>query len=165
MAFYFKRNYDVLKSKNPCILLNKNINFNKNGAKSKMEKRKHSFRDKTLCFSSYNNRKLKVKLWWGRARKRKKRAFFVPFILPEGTFFNICVLSQFIAHSLSEFTYFYISENITSYTLLPVFKTIESLQCILKWIKGFLKYYLLLETVLHEFPHLLVIDCIFSVIL
>ena len=27
--FNFERNYDVLKSKSPCILLNKNINFNK----------------------------------------------------------------------------------------------------------------------------------------
>ena len=48
----------------------------------------------TLCFSSYKNRKLKVKLWWDGARKREKRVFFVPFILSEGNFFNICVLSQ-----------------------------------------------------------------------
>ena len=48
----------------------------------------------TLCFSSYKNHKLKVKLWWVGARERKKRAFFVPFILSEGNFFNICVLSQ-----------------------------------------------------------------------
>ena len=27
----FERSYDVLKSKSSCILLNKNINFNKNG--------------------------------------------------------------------------------------------------------------------------------------
>ena len=34
--FSFERNYDVLKSKSPCILLNKNINFNKkqNGIKN-----------------------------------------------------------------------------------------------------------------------------------
>ena len=36
--FNFERNYDVLKSKSPCILLNKNINFNKNETESKMEK-------------------------------------------------------------------------------------------------------------------------------
>ena len=46
----------------------------------------------------YKIRKLKVKLWWVGARKRKKRAFFVAFILPEGNFFNICVLSQWILH-------------------------------------------------------------------
>ena len=33
------------------------------------------------CFSSYKNCKLKVKLWWVRAQERKKRAFFIPFIL------------------------------------------------------------------------------------
>ena len=33
----FERNYDVLKSKGPYILLNKNINFNKNETESKME--------------------------------------------------------------------------------------------------------------------------------
>ena len=35
--FNFESNYDVLKSKSPCILLNKNINFNKNETESKME--------------------------------------------------------------------------------------------------------------------------------
>ena len=52
----------------------------------------------TLCFSSYKNRKLKVKLWRAEARKRKKRAFFVLFILSEGNFFKICVLSQCVAY-------------------------------------------------------------------
>ena len=50
----------------------------------------------TLSFSSYKNRKLKVKLWWVGAHERKKRAFFVPFILSEGNFFNICLLSQYV---------------------------------------------------------------------
>ena len=35
--FNFERSYDVLKSMGLCILLNKNINFNKNETKSKME--------------------------------------------------------------------------------------------------------------------------------
>ena len=56
------------------------------------------FERQILCFSSYKNRKLKVKLWWVGARERKKRAFFVPFILSEGNFFNICVLSQCIVY-------------------------------------------------------------------
>ena len=46
--FNFKRNYDVLKSKGRCILVNKNINFNKNEAESKMENPTHSFRDLNL---------------------------------------------------------------------------------------------------------------------
>ena len=35
--FSFERNNDVLKSKSPCILLNKNINFDKNETELKME--------------------------------------------------------------------------------------------------------------------------------
>ena len=45
--FNFERNY-VLKSKNPCILLNKNINFNKNETESKMANHTHSFRGTNL---------------------------------------------------------------------------------------------------------------------
>ena len=41
--FNFEKNYDVLKSKIPYILLNKNINFNKNETESKMENPTHSF--------------------------------------------------------------------------------------------------------------------------
>ena len=43
--FHFERNYDVFKSKSPCILLNKNIDFNKNETESKMENLTHSFRE------------------------------------------------------------------------------------------------------------------------
>ena len=46
--FNFKRSYDVLKSKSPCILLNKNINFNKNETESKMENPTYSFRETNL---------------------------------------------------------------------------------------------------------------------
>ena len=47
--------------------------------------------------------------------QKKKGLFFVPFILSEGTFFNICVLSECIDsvwNTPSEYTYFYISKNI-----------------------------------------------------
>ena len=40
--FNLERNDDVLKSKNPYMLLNKNINFNKNETESKMENPAHS---------------------------------------------------------------------------------------------------------------------------
>ena len=43
--FNFKRNYDVLKSKSPCFLLNKNLNIKKNEMESKMENNTHSFRE------------------------------------------------------------------------------------------------------------------------
>ena len=43
--FNFDKNYDFLKSKSPCILLNKNINFNKNKTESKMGNSTHNFRE------------------------------------------------------------------------------------------------------------------------
>ena len=43
--FYFERNYDVLKSKSPCLLLNKTIKFNKQEMESKMENPTQSFRE------------------------------------------------------------------------------------------------------------------------
>ena len=46
--FEFERNHDVLKSKSPCILLNKNINFSKNETELKMEDPTHSFSEKNL---------------------------------------------------------------------------------------------------------------------
>ena len=67
--------YDDFKSKSPCFLLKKNINFNKTETESKMEK-------------------LKIKLWWVGAREWKKSAFFVMLILSESKFFSICVLPQ-----------------------------------------------------------------------
>ena len=39
-----------------------------------------------------------------------------------------------VLNTISEYTYFYISKNITSYTFLLVFKIVESLKCILKCI-------------------------------
>ena len=41
----FENNYEVLKSKSPYTLLNKNINFNKIETESKMENPMDSFRD------------------------------------------------------------------------------------------------------------------------
>ena len=46
--FNFERTYDVLKSKNPSILLNENTNFSKNKTESKMENPTHSFREMNL---------------------------------------------------------------------------------------------------------------------
>ena len=46
--FNYERNYEVLNSESPCILLNKNVNFNKNKTQSEMENPTHSFREKNL---------------------------------------------------------------------------------------------------------------------
>ena len=69
-------------------------------------------------------------------RQRKKRAFFVPFILSEGTFFKICVLSQCIVYrvhfqNIHIFTY---QKALLHTLLLLVFKIVESHQCILNTI-------------------------------
>ena len=45
--FNFERSY-VLKSKSPCILLNKNINFIKNETESRTENSTPSFRETNL---------------------------------------------------------------------------------------------------------------------
>ena len=47
--FNFERDYDLLKSKTRCILLNKNINFNENKTESKMENPTHSFKETKLA--------------------------------------------------------------------------------------------------------------------
>ena len=61
--FNFERNYDGLKSKSPYILLNKNINFNKNETESKMENPTHRFRETNLAPQLIiKNCKLKIKL-------------------------------------------------------------------------------------------------------
>ena len=66
-------------------------------------------RNRTLCFSSYKNRKLTVKLWWVGACERKKSTLFVSFILSEENFLNICFVSMYsVLITLPEYTYFYI---------------------------------------------------------
>ena len=138
--FSFEGNYDVLKLKSPCILLNKNINFVKNEMESKMENPTHNFGEANLAIYSYKNCKLKVKLWWIGARKRKKRTFFVTFVLSEVNFvfydflfFKICVLCQCIVYwihlqNMHTFTY---QKTLLHTLLLLVFKIVERLQCIL----------------------------------
>ena len=97
-CFNFEKSLDVLKWKCRCILLNKNINFNKNKTGSKWKILHTVLERPTLSFSSYTNRKLKLKLWWVGAHERKVRAFlyfFYRLFCPkEFFFFNICVLFQ-----------------------------------------------------------------------
>ena len=84
--FNFEKNYEVLKSKSPCILLNKNINFNKNETEWKMKNPTHSFRKNNLVLQCKQSYKLKVKLWCVGARERKKGAFLYRLFCPKGIF-------------------------------------------------------------------------------
>ena len=72
VAFLLWR-YDALKSKSPCILLNKNINFNKNETESKMEKATHTVLEKrTLCLLAHikiSNKDKTVMSWSSRKKK------------------------------------------------------------------------------------------------
>ena len=95
--FYSERNYDVLKSKSPYFLLNKNKKFNKNEMKWKWKILNTVLERWNMCFSSYKNRKLKKKtvMSWS---SRKKKKFCVALTLSEGDCFNICLLFQCIVY-------------------------------------------------------------------
>ena len=81
--FNFEWNYDVLRLKSPCILWNKNKNLIKMKWYGKWKIPHTVLERQTLCFSSYKNRKLKVKLWWVVARERKTRAFLYHLFCPK----------------------------------------------------------------------------------
>ena len=108
--FDFKRNYDDIKSKGPCILLNKNINFNKNETDNRKWKITHTVLGRRrLCFSLYKNRKLKVKLMIWSLRKKIEGIFCTAYFV-RSNFFNICALSQGIVYwihfqNIHTFTY------------------------------------------------------------
>ena len=105
--FSFESNYDILKSKSPCILLK---NFNKSETESKMENPTHGFRETNpvLELMQESQSKSKTVMSWGL--RKKKEGIFLPFILPEGNLFKICVLSQYIVYwihfqNIHTFTY------------------------------------------------------------
>ena len=76
----------------------------------------------TLCFSSYKNRELKIKLQWIGARGRKMKTFFVPFIFSEGNFLIFVFLSQRIVYQktllYTLFCLFLKSSNASSVSLI-----------------------------------------------
>ena len=122
--FNLKKYYDVLKSKSRYILFNKNINFNKNETELKIENTTNGFRDTNLVLQLIHESQIKSKTAMSWSSRKKKRAFFVPFVLSEGNIFKICVLYQYIhsvLNTLSEYRYFYISKNITFYTFVACF--------------------------------------------
>ena len=112
--FYFEKNYGLLKTKSPCFLLNKKINFHKTKRNRKW-KIPHTVLGKwSLCFSWYKNWDLKVKLWWFGARERKKRVYFA-----QRKFFqHFCSISMYSVLNKLQNIYFFISKNITSYTFV-----------------------------------------------
>ena len=131
--FNFDRSYDVLKSKSPCIFLNKSINVTKMKRNRKWNI-SHSFRETNLVPQPIEESQIKSKTVRSYSSRKKRKTFFVPFILSKGNFLKICVLSQCIVYwihfqNIHTFTY----PKILLHThLLLVSKTDKSLQCILK---------------------------------
>ena len=132
-ALILKENYDVLKSKSQCILLKKVKTLIKTKWSRKWKITQYLERW-ILCFSSYKNNKLNVNLWWVGAWERKKEGLFLPFILSQGNFFNIVVLSQCIVYwiyfqNIHTFTY---QKALLHTLLLLVFKIVKASRVSLK---------------------------------
>ena len=121
----------LFKVKDSMHFVEQKFNFNKNQKELKMEiLTQRIWTTWTWCFSSFENRKLTVKLWRVGARERKTRAFFVPL--------HLCFISMHsVVNTLSEYTYSYIlkSKNINSYTCCLFLKSSNpfsvSLACLL----------------------------------
>ena len=85
--------------------------------------------------------RIKNKTEWFGACERKKSALFLTFILSEGNFLNICILSQCIVYwinfqNINIYIYIYIpfqyQKKLLHALCLLVFKIVESPQCILR---------------------------------
>ena len=65
---------------------------------------------------------------WSSQKKRGHVLYHL--FCPKEIFLTFCILSQCsVVNTLPEYKYFHISESITSYTFLLVFKSVQSLQC------------------------------------
>ena len=92
------------------ILLNKNINFNKNKTESKMQNPTHYFKETNLVLQLIEESQIKSETVMSWSSWKKKEGIFVPFILSKRKFFSICVLSQFIVywiHFQNKYTFTY----------------------------------------------------------
>ena len=83
--------------------------------------------------------------------RKKKEGIFVPFILSEGNFFNICALSQCIVYwthfqNIHTFTY---QKTLLHTLLLLVFKIVESLQLLQTYELAPKTLWLLIPILLH----------------
>ena len=91
--FNLKRNYDGLKSKSPCILLNKKIKFNKTETESKVKNLTHKFRETNLALQFIYESQINSKTVMSWSSWKKKESSFCTVYFVKRTFFNICVSS------------------------------------------------------------------------
>ena len=84
----------------------------------------------SLCFSSYKNYKLKVKLWWLELVKEKRGHFLYRLFCPKKIFSTLILMYMYWIHfqNINTFTY---QKTLLRTLLLLLFKIVESLQCIL----------------------------------
>ena len=88
--------YDVGKSKEPMLLLNKKGNFNDNETESIIQIPCIVLERWTLGFSSYKYHKLKIKLWWVGVHERTEKRVHFMLILFYGEYCSVCILFQCI---------------------------------------------------------------------
>ena len=124
--YYFssQRDYDILKSKSPYVLLYKNYTFSKNETEPKMEKPTHVFRE-----TNFKKQRIKSKTVMSWISWKKKECILWEVYFVWKTFLqHLCFISMHtVLDKLSEYTYFYIPKNITLYTFLLVFKILWGL--------------------------------------
>ena len=102
--FNFERNYDVLNSKSPCIFWTKIYTLIKPKRNQKWEISRTVSERRTLCFNSYKNRKLKVKLWRVGTRKRN-RTFLYRLLCPKEISLTLRFVSMYsVLNTISEYT-------------------------------------------------------------
>ena len=85
LYFNFERIYNALKSKRPCILLNKNINF-KSETESKTEKPTQSFRETDIVLHFIQESQIKSKTVMSWSSRKKKGHFLYRLFCPKGIF-------------------------------------------------------------------------------
>ena len=108
----FERDFE---SKSPCFLLNQSVNFEWN---RKWKIPKKPLKIPILCFSSYENRELNIKLWCVRACKKLKCDYFaVCFLSLEHCWADMFYVFQLTITGLSNNIDFYISKNFTFWVL------------------------------------------------
>ena len=79
-------------------------------------KNEKSHTETNLVPQTMEESKVKSKTAMIYRSQKKNKTFFVPFILPEDIFFkDLCLISMnIVLNTLSEYTCFYISKNVTS---------------------------------------------------
>ena len=110
LLFWFWKKLWRFYINSPCILLNKNIDFNKNKKKSKMENLTHIFREKNFVLQLIKEWQIKSKTVVSWNLRKREKCIFCTVCFVQRNIFNIFVLSQCIVYwthfqNIHTFTY------------------------------------------------------------